>query len=128
MFELLDRSIPEPGMGNHCVKNIVRLTQRECDDITVGRNYSKSEIDDFKTKGSVIFQNISFAYPSRSHHIILNNLNLEISPGTTMALVGVSGCGKSTIMGLLQRFYEPTSGRILMDGVDLKGLNLKSYR
>ena len=107
-------------MGNHDVKKknntCLLTTQRQCDG------------GESKTRGSVVFENISFAYPSRSHHTILNHLNLEILPGTTMALVGVSGCGKSTIMGLLQRFYEPSSGRILMDGVELKSLNLKLYR
>ncbi|XP_063695488.1 mitochondrial potassium channel ATP-binding subunit [Culicoides brevitarsis] len=71
-------------------------------------------------QGEIVFENVSFVYPSRPEQTILKDFNLVLKPGQTIALVGHSGCGKSTIAGLLERFYEPTSGRILIDGVDLR--------
>lgn len=71
-------------------------------------------------QGEIVFENVSFVYPSRPNQDILKDFNLVLKPGQTIALVGHSGCGKSTIAGLLERFYEPTEGRITIDGVDLK--------
>ena len=69
--------------------------------------------------GHVAFRHFSFCYPSRPDEPVLRSLELEISPGETVALVGPSGAGKSTVMQLLLRFYDPQEGRIEFDGVDL---------
>ena len=74
-------------------------------------------------KGKIEFENVGFSYKGRSEKTVLEDLNLDISPGKSLALVGPSGCGKSTIFSLLLRFYDVTSGRILMDGVDVRELN-----
>ncbi|WP_174615890.1 ABC transporter ATP-binding protein [Virgibacillus ihumii] len=77
--------------------------------------------------GRVEFDHVSFSYPDKSKNI-LSNVSFRIEPGESIALVGSSGVGKSTIVKLLMRFYDPTSGRILLDGNVLKGLKLNSLR
>ncbi|KAK9877122.1 hypothetical protein WA026_016868 [Henosepilachna vigintioctopunctata] len=79
-------------------------------------------------KGHIQFKNVKFHYPSRQDVPVLTGLSLEIKPGQTVALVGSSGCGKSSCIQLLQRFYDPTSGEIFVDGNNLKDLNLTWYR
>uniref|UniRef100_A0A8D0GR74 ATP-binding cassette sub-family B member 5 n=1 Tax=Sphenodon punctatus TaxID=8508 RepID=A0A8D0GR74_SPHPU len=79
-------------------------------------------------KGSVEFKNVKFSYPSRPEVQVLKGLNLEINCGQTVALVGSSGCGKSTAVQLLQRFYDPQEGEVTVDGHDIKSLNVRHYR
>ncbi|KAI3464812.1 hypothetical protein Pfo_021475 [Paulownia fortunei] len=79
-------------------------------------------------RGDIEFRNVSFKYPSRPDLTIFYDLNLKISKRKSMAIVGHSGSGKSTVISLLLRFYDPTSGMILIDGFDIKSLNLKSLR
>jgi len=78
--------------------------------------------------GKLSFKNVTFSYPTRTETKVLRKLNMEINSGQKVALVGPSGSGKSTIIQLLERFYDPISGTITIDGVDLKSLDLKSYR
>lgn len=78
--------------------------------------------------GDIEFRNACFAYPTRPDVPILQDLNLRIPKGKSMAIVGESGSGKSTLISLLLRFYDPTSGSILIDKLDIKTLNLKSLR
>ncbi|KAL6160513.1 ABC-type transporter tr06 [Exserohilum turcicum] len=73
------------------------------------------------------FQNVSFTYPTRSTRV-LSNLSLSIQPGQFAALVGASGSGKSTVIALLERFYEPSAGRILCNAQDIAGLDAAAYR
>ncbi len=77
-------------------------------------------------KGSLVFENVSFSYPTRLKFHALRNFNLNISSGETVALVGPSGAGKSTIFKILLRFYEPQSGLITIDGIALDNLS-KAY-
>ncbi|CAL5346757.1 unnamed protein product [Camellia sinensis] len=78
--------------------------------------------------GDIEFQHISFKYATRPNIQIFRDLCLTISSNKTVALVGESGCGKSTIISLLQRFYDPNSGQITLDGVEIKRLKLKWLR
>lgn len=80
-----------------------------------------------RIKGHVIFKNVWFTYPGRNKQI-LKGLNLEIKPSSKVALVGPSGCGKSTVLALLQRFYDPDRGEILIDGVNIKMYDLQHLR
>ncbi|XP_075993086.1 phosphatidylcholine translocator ABCB4-like, partial [Genypterus blacodes] len=78
--------------------------------------------------GNVRFEDVWFNYPSRPDVPILKGLNLEVAQGETVALMGISGCGKSTIMQLLERFYDPREGRVVLDGRDMKQLNIHWVR
>ncbi len=79
-----------------------------------------------RIRGQVVFENVSFAYDSSKP--VLYDIHFQSEPGTVTALVGSSGAGKSTIIGLIAAFYVPTSGRVLVDGIDLARVRLDSYR
>ncbi|NWX86793.1 MDR1 protein, partial [Nothoprocta pentlandii] len=81
-----------------------------------------------KIIGEIEFRNIHFNYPSRPDVTILKGLNLKVQTGKTIALVGASGCGKSTSIQLLQRFYDPNQGEVTLDGRDIRTLNIKWLR
>ncbi|KAH6830259.1 ABC transporter family protein [Perilla frutescens var. hirtella] len=78
--------------------------------------------------GEVEFRHVAFAYPSRPESIIFEDFNLRVPAGKTVALVGGSGSGKSTVIALLQRFYDPVGGEILLNGVSIDKLQLKWLR
>ncbi len=80
-----------------------------------------------KITEGVTFNQVSFSYPN-SKDLVLQNINLEIPKGKTVALVGASGAGKSTIADLVPRFYDPIKGEILIDGIDLRDYDIKSVR
>jgi ATP-binding cassette subfamily B protein len=79
-----------------------------------------------KVKGKIEFKNVAFKYSAEK--FVLSNINLIIMPGETMALVGPSGGGKTTLCQLIPRFYEVNNGEILIDGINLKDINIKSLR
>ena len=79
-----------------------------------------------KIEGRVTFENIGFGYASRAS--VVQDMNLNVAPGTRVGLVGSSGAGKSTILGLIPRFYDPQNGRILIDGADIKTVTQHSLR
>jgi len=79
-----------------------------------------------RLKGHVVFENVSFRYGDGP--LVLQDINLEVRPGEVVALVGHSGAGKSTLVDLIPRFYDVTGGRILIDGVDVRDVNLESLR
>ena len=81
-----------------------------------------------KVEGAVSLQNVSFSYPSRPSVPVLRDLSITFAAGKTSALVGASGSGKSTIISLAERFYDPVFGSVQLDGVDLKDLNVKWLR
>ena len=78
-------------------------------------------------QGAISIRDVSFAYPG-STQTVLDDLSLEVEPGQTVALVGRSGAGKTTLTNLIARFYDPTSGSISLDGRDLRDIELGSYR
>uniref|UniRef100_A0A8B9D722 Bile salt export pump n=1 Tax=Anser cygnoides TaxID=8845 RepID=A0A8B9D722_ANSCY len=82
--------------------------------------------DDFK--GSIEFLNCKFTYPSRPDVQVLKGLSVAVKPGQTLAFVGSSGCGKSTSVQLLERFYDPEKGSVLIDGHDTKKVNIQFLR
>src|ERR1700738_1467305 len=79
-----------------------------------------------RVSGQVVMEDVNFAYDSRKE--VLHDINFRAEPGTVTALVGPSGAGKSTIIGLIAAFYVPSSGRVLVDGIDLSTVKLDSYR
>jgi subfamily B ATP-binding cassette protein MsbA len=78
-------------------------------------------------KGSITFEKVSFAYDVAEEHV-LHDIDLEVKPGEVLALVGPSGAGKSTMFNLIPRFYDPTSGRVLVNGYDLQEVTQDSLR
>ena len=78
-------------------------------------------------QGEIEFRDVTFAYPG-SDHPVLNHINLHIHPGETVAFMGATGCGKSTLVNLIPRFYDTTEGEILVDGTNVRDYKLKELR
>ena len=113
---------PDLLKGNQMVASVFEVMDRKsgisCD---VG--------EELKTvDGTIELKRINFSYPSRPDVIIFKDFNLRVPAGKSVALVGQSGSGKSSVISLILRFYDPTSGRVLIDGKDITRLNLKSLR
>ncbi|KAK7277511.1 hypothetical protein RJT34_22525 [Clitoria ternatea] len=89
---------------------------------------TESGIELESVTGLVELKNVDFSYPSRPEIRILNNFSLNVPAGKTIALVGSSGSGKSTVVSLIERFYDPSSGQVLLDGHDVKTLKLRWLR
>ncbi len=81
-----------------------------------------------RVEGTIRIENIRHIYPSRPKVVVMDNVSLDIPAGKTTALVGASGSGKSTIIGLIERFYEPVGGTVYLDGHDISKLNLRWLR
>lgn len=96
----------------------------------------KPEIDSWSTEGEKLngveghieFRDVHFRYPTRPEQPVLRGLNLSVKPGQYVALVGASGCGKSTTIALLERFYDPLVGGVYIDGKEISSLNINDYR
>jgi ATP-binding cassette subfamily B (MDR/TAP) protein 1 len=79
-------------------------------------------------KGKIEFKNVWFRYPTRKEDFVLKDFCIVINPCETVALVGESGCGKSTFVNLMMRFYDVDFGEILLDGINIKNYNLHELR
>jgi len=96
----------------------------------------KSAIDSSNTsghkisslQGEIVVRDVDFSYPARPDTKVLHGVSFSISPNKVTALVGSSGSGKSTIVGLLERWYDPLSGQVTIDGIDIRQLNTKWLR
>ncbi|KAF7245880.1 Multidrug resistance protein 1, partial [Varanus komodoensis] len=91
-------------------------------------NYSDEGLKPESTSGNVTFNKVAFNYPTRPDVTVLRGLSVAVEKGWTLALVGSSGCGKSTLVQLLERFYDPHSGEVVMDGQNVKELNIQWLR
>lgn len=96
----------------------------------------KPNIDTYSTKGKILddiqgdieLRDVFFSYPARPNEQIFSGFSLSINRGITSALVGQSGSGKSTVISLMERFYDPQAGEVLIDGINVKNLHLKWIR
>ncbi|KAI3441858.1 uncharacterized protein J3R85_001909, partial [Psidium guajava] len=95
---------------------------------TMSKTSSKTGQKLSNVEGHIQFKDVTFSYPSRPDVVIFNKLCLDIAPGKIVALVGGSGSGKSTVVSLIERFYEPLAGEILLDGCNIRDLDLKWLR
>lgn len=84
--------------------------------------------ESYECDGSVEFKNVSFSYPDGNGEQILKNINITINPGETFAILGATGCGKSTFINLIPRFYDVTEGSVLVDGMDVREYPLDKLR
>lgn len=115
---------PDMGKAKHAAAEMKTLFDR------------KPEIDTWSTEGDVVgnmkgdieFRDVHFRYPTRLEQPVLRGLDLRVRPGQYVALVGASGCGKSTTIAMLERFYNPILGGIFVDGKDISTINVNSYR
>ena len=115
---------PDMGKAKHAAHELKTLFDR------------KPEIDSWSSEGKRIdhiegtieFRDVHFRYPTRPEQPVLRGLNLTVKPGQYVALVGASGCGKSTTIALMERFYNPLSGGIFVDGNEISTLNINDYR
>ena len=117
---------PDVSQASEAISNVFRIVDRE-----PAMDYTSDGgvRGDASAAGSFTLQNVSFAYPQRPDHIVFSNVSLDIEGGKCIALVGGSGSGKSTIIGLIERYYDPIRGRVSFDDVpDLKDLNLRWLR
>lgn len=79
-------------------------------------------------RGAIDLQGVTFTYPSRPDHPVLNNLSLRCEPGRLTAIVGLSGSGKSTVASLITRFYDPQNGLVTIDGKNIKDWDVRTLR
>lgn len=115
---------PDIVKGTQALGSVFRILYRKTA-IQPNDPSSKMVID---IKGNVEFRNVCFRYPVRPDITIFEDLRLRVSAGKSLAVVGQSGSGKSTVIALVMRFYDPISGSVLIDGCDIKTLNLRSLR
>lgn len=118
--------VPDMSAAKGAASDIVRLIDQvpEVD----AESPDGLHVDSRTIKGHIRFEDVHFRYPTRPGVRVLRNMNLVVEPGTYVALVGASGCGKSTVIQLLERFYDPLAGRVLLDGQDISTLNVQEYR
>ncbi|KAK6132920.1 hypothetical protein DH2020_033304 [Rehmannia glutinosa] len=112
--------------GSNAVGSVFAILDRKSE-IDPENTYQTDEIKK-GIRGRVELKRVVFFYPSRPDQMILKGLSLKISAGTTVALVGQSGSGKSTIISLIERFYDPINGSICIDDKDIKDYNLRTLR
>ncbi|KAM1034163.1 ABC transporter B family member 2-like [Malus sylvestris] len=113
---------PDLLKGNQMVSSVFEVLDRGTEVLgDVGEELMKVE-------GTIELRSVHFGYPSRPDVSIFKDFNLKVRSGKSMALVGQSGSGKSSVLSLILRFYDPTSGKVMIDGKDIKKLNIKSLR
>jgi ATP-binding cassette subfamily B (MDR/TAP) protein 1 len=115
---------PEIGTGTGAARSFQRLIESE-PKIDV---WAATGEDPSPVKGTIEFRDVHFRYPQRQHHPALAGLNITAAEGRLTAIVGPSGSGKSTALALIERFYSPSGGSVLLDGRDISGLNLRLCR
>lgn len=114
--------IPDLLKGNQMVASVFEIMDRKTQVVgDAGEELTNVE-------GTIEMRGVQFSYPSRPDVVIFRNFNLKVRSGNSMALVGQSGSGKSSVLGLILRFYDPTSGKVMIDGRDIRKLKLKSIR
>ncbi|CZS93973.1 hypothetical protein WAI453_001346 [Rhynchosporium graminicola] len=115
---------PDMGKAKHAAQELKILFDRKPAIDSWSEDGARLE----SVEGNVEFRDVHFRYPTRPEQPVLRGLNLTVAPGQYIALVGASGCGKSTTIQLLERFYDPLVGGIYVDGKEISSLNINDYR
>lgn len=97
-------------------------------DMPISISPNEDGITQTETRGYLEFDNVTFAYPGETENPVLHNISFKTKPGETIAFIGSTGSGKSSLVNLIPRFYDVTLGKILVDGVDVRDYNLKALR
>lgn len=120
---------PDIGKATTAATNIFRIIEYPSKINALEQDKRQNEfISADNIRGVIEFKDVWFRYPTRKEDFVLRGLNIKINPNESVALVGESGCGKSTFVNLLMRFYDVDFGEILIDGQNIKKYNLHSLR
>jgi len=121
---------PDIGKAQLAATKIFKIIEQpsKINALEMDKNKSMKKLNKDQVTGKIEFKNVWFRYPTRKNEFVLRGLTLTILPNESVALVGESGCGKSTFVNLMMRFYDPDFGQILLDGVDIKEYNLHDLR
>lgn len=120
MFANLFTMYPKMAVSSKRIKEVMDMP------ISISKN--EDGVTETLTKGYLEFDNVTFAYPGETESPVLHNISFKTKPGETIAFIGSTGSGKSSLVNLIPRFYDVTFGRILVDGVDVRDYQLKSLR
>ena len=121
---------PDMGKAQLAATKIFKIIEQpsKINAIAMDKDSSLKKLKKEDVKGKIEFKDVWFRYPTRKNEFVLRGLSLTIEPNESVALVGESGCGKSTFVNLMMRFYDPDFGQILLDGVNIKEYNLHDLR
>lgn len=120
LFATVFMMYPRAAVSAHRIERILERVPRVTENI--------NGITESKTHGYITFENVTFAYPGNSDEPILRDVSFSAKPGETVAFIGSTGSGKSTLIQLIPRFYDVTKGRIIIDGEDIRDYNLSFLR
>lgn len=120
MFANLFTMYPKMAVSSKRIKEVMDMP------ISISKN--EDGVTETLTKGYLEFDNVTFAYPGETESPVLHNISFKTKPGETIAFIGSTGSGKSSLVNLIPRFYDVTFGRILVNGVDVRDYQLKSLR
>ena len=115
---------PDMGKAKHAAQELKTLFERQPEIDSWSQDGQRID----NVEGTIEFRDVHFRYPTRPEQPVLRGLNLIVKPGQYVALVGASGCGKSTTIALLERFYDPLAGGVFVDGKEISSLNINDYR
>ncbi|KAJ1548484.1 GTPase-activating protein [Cladochytrium tenue] len=118
--------VPDVTKAKMAAEDILALLERK--PLIDSNTETGAPVRHARVEGAVEFRDVHFVYPTRPKVKVLRGLNITANPGEFIALVGQSGCGKSTTVGLIERFYDVVSGTVTLDGRDIRSLNLEQYR
>lgn len=111
---------PRTAVSSHRLKEIM--------DMPISIDPNENGVTETETKGYLEFDNVTFAYPGETESPVLHNISFKAKPDETIAFIGSTGSGKSSLVQLIPRFYDVTLGKILVDGVDVRDFNVKALR
>ena len=111
---------PRTAVSSHRLKEIM--------DMPISIDPNENGVTETETKGYLEFDNVTFAYPGETESPVLHNISFKAKPGETIAFIGSTGSGKSSLVQLIPRFYDVTLGKILVDGVAVRDFNVKALR
>ncbi|KAI0032067.1 P-loop containing nucleoside triphosphate hydrolase protein [Vararia minispora EC-137] len=117
--------VPDVSAAQGAASDMIRLMDSVPE---VDSESTEGKIPQQPVVGHIKVEDVHFRYPTRPGVRVLRGLNLDIRPGMYVALVGASGCGKSTVIQLVERFYDPLSGRVTLDGTSINEFNVQEYR